>query len=404
MLTWQGRRLESYTDSESEETFTYTYNSDGIRTSKTIDGVEHIYHLSGTQVLSEEWTENGVQHLLIYIYDVSGAPIGMAYRDSTYVSGAFDFYLFAKNIQGDILYIYNSSGTRLVTYTYDAWGKCYVTYQNGGASTSARYNPFRYRGYYYDTETGLYYVSSRYYDPEVGRWISTETSVDCGSFDVCAGIIGYNAYVYCANSPVIYKDASGESITLVICGVTLGAKAIIGLVGAIIATSALIAYTTNPDFRKGFDNMIFSTISAIESGLMAIGGAMINTAKWVSTKAKSIANSIADSFAQAKTIPNYRSDKEWHHIVAKKAPNAQRARDILDAVGIGYNSPYNLVLLKTGLHRRLHTNTYYGFANSVVISAYEAANGDPNLQLANVIIALDTLRRYLEAINAVSPY
>ena len=70
----------------------------------------------------------------------------MAYRDSTYVSGDFDFYLFAKNVQGDILYIYNTSGTRLVTYTYDAWGKCYVTYQNGGASTAARYNPFRYRG------------------------------------------------------------------------------------------------------------------------------------------------------------------------------------------------------------------------------------------------------------------
>ena len=148
-LTWQGRRLESYTDSESEETFTYTYNSDGIRTSKTIDGVEHIYHLAGTQILSEEWTENGVQHLLIYIYDASGAPIGMAYRDSTYVSGDFDIYLFAKNIQGDILYIYNTSGTRLVTYTYDAWGKCYVTYQNVGASTAARYNPFRYRGYWY---------------------------------------------------------------------------------------------------------------------------------------------------------------------------------------------------------------------------------------------------------------
>ena len=99
--------------------------------------------------MSEEWTENGVQHLLIYIYDASGAPIGMAYRDSTYVSGAFDFYLFAKNAQGDILYIYNTSGTRVATYTYDAWGKCYVTYQNGGASTAARYNPFRCCGYWY---------------------------------------------------------------------------------------------------------------------------------------------------------------------------------------------------------------------------------------------------------------
>ena len=205
VLTWQGRRLESYTDSESEETFTYTYNSDGIRTSKTIDGVEHIYHLSGTQVLSEEWNEGTLQHLLIYIYDASGSPIGMAYRDSTYVSGDFDFYLFAKNIQGDILYIYNTSGTRLVTYTYDAWGKCYVTYQNGGASTAARYNPFRYRGYYYDTETGFYYLNSRYYDPEVGRFLNADGYIN-GNGD----LIGYNMFAYCGNNPVIGYDPLGE--------------------------------------------------------------------------------------------------------------------------------------------------------------------------------------------------
>ena len=185
ILTWQGRQLESYTDSESEETFTYTYNSDGIgtnktadgvehwlwiflltegvfpsvslsqpqywycRTSKTVDGVEHIYHLSGTQVLSEEWNDGTLQYLLIYIYDVSGSPIGMAYCDSTYVSGDFDIYMFAKNIQGDILYIYNTSGTRLVTYTYDAWGNVTTSYSNGGASTAARYNPFRCCGYWY---------------------------------------------------------------------------------------------------------------------------------------------------------------------------------------------------------------------------------------------------------------
>ena len=205
-LTWQGRRLESYTDSESEETFTYTYNSDGIRTSKTIDGVEHIYHLDGTQILSEEWTENGVQHLLIYIYDASGAPIGMAYRDSTYVSGAFDFYLFAKNVQGDILYIYNTSGTRLVTYTYDAWGNVTTSYSNGGASTAARYNPFRYRGYYYDTETGFYYLNSRYYDPELGRFLNADGYIN-GNGD----LIGYNMFAYCGNNPVMFVDPSGET-------------------------------------------------------------------------------------------------------------------------------------------------------------------------------------------------
>lgn len=71
---WQ-RRLASISGEEEGTDYTYTYNSDGIRTSKTVNGVEHIYHLSGTQILSEEWTENGVQHLLIYIYDASGDPM-----------------------------------------------------------------------------------------------------------------------------------------------------------------------------------------------------------------------------------------------------------------------------------------------------------------------------------------
>ena len=245
VLTWQGRQLESYTDSESEETFTYTYNSDGIRTSKTIDGVEHIYHLSGTQILSEEWTENGVQHLLIYIYDASGAPIGMAYRDSTYVSGAFDFYLFAKNVQGDILYIYNTSGTRLVTYTYDAWGKCYVTYQNGGASTSARYNPFRYRGYYYDTETGFYYLNSRYYDPELGRFLNAD-----GYINANGDLIGYNMFAYCGNNSVNMVDDDGTSALLIaeggyasylIFASSVGTSNCWNPIGIILLTTAVVA-------------------------------------------------------------------------------------------------------------------------------------------------------------------
>ena len=78
-LTWQGRRLMSYSDSESGDNYSYTYNADGIRTSKTVNGVKHIYHLSGTQILSEEWTEDRVQHILIFVYDASGQPIGMSH-------------------------------------------------------------------------------------------------------------------------------------------------------------------------------------------------------------------------------------------------------------------------------------------------------------------------------------
>ena len=129
----------------------------------------------------------------------------MAYRDSTYVSGDFDIYLFAKNIQGDILYIYDTSGTRLVTYTYDAWGNVTTSYSNGGASTAARYNPFRYRGYYYDTETGFYYLNSRYYDPSVGRFLNADGYVNANG-----DILGFNMFAYCGNNPVMFKDPSGN--------------------------------------------------------------------------------------------------------------------------------------------------------------------------------------------------
>ena len=122
--------------------FTYDYNADGIRTTKTVNGVKHTYALSGTTILNEEWTENGVQHLLMYVYDANGSPTGMVYRNSTMAANATEEYLFVKNIQGDILHVYNSAGKKLVSYVYDAWGNIIsTTYSNCGATTAARFNP-----------------------------------------------------------------------------------------------------------------------------------------------------------------------------------------------------------------------------------------------------------------------
>ena len=91
----------------------------------------------------------------------------MRYRSASYAEGEFDTYWFEKNLQGDIVAVYSASGTKLASYVYDAWGNISTAYHNNGSNTAAVYNPFRYRGYYYDTETGFYYVSSRYYDPKV---------------------------------------------------------------------------------------------------------------------------------------------------------------------------------------------------------------------------------------------
>ena len=94
--------------------------------------------------------------------------------------------------------------------------------------TSVSITPLRYRGYVYDQETGLYYLQSRYYDPEVGRWISPEPNVYTGTFDLAAGITGYNTYAYCANNPVIYKDITGEGIVLTCVLIFAGIGALIG--------------------------------------------------------------------------------------------------------------------------------------------------------------------------------
>ena len=80
----------------------------------------------------------------------------MQYRNTSCAEGSYDTYWFEKNLQGDIVAVYSETGTKLIAYTYDAWGNFSTTYYNGSASTTATYNPFRYRGYYYDVELGFY--------------------------------------------------------------------------------------------------------------------------------------------------------------------------------------------------------------------------------------------------------
>ena len=128
----------------------------------------------------------------------------MQYRTSSMAEDVFETYYFEKNLQGDIIAVYNASGTKLVSYTYDAWGNCTTTYYNGGGSTGAQYNPFRYRGYYYDSDLGLYYLNSRYYDSNTGRFINADGYASTGQ-----GLLGNNMYVYCGNNPIIRNDKSG---------------------------------------------------------------------------------------------------------------------------------------------------------------------------------------------------
>ena len=135
-------------------------------------------------------------------------------------------YIYKKNIQNDIIGIYDNNGQEIVQYTYDAWGNCitkylqdddsYATIDSGynGTDTSitnrfiAFINPFRYRSYYYDEETKLYYLNSRYYDPEVGRFINADKMKN--AMLQIVKLNGLNLYAYCLNNPVMMIDSLGQ--------------------------------------------------------------------------------------------------------------------------------------------------------------------------------------------------
>lgn len=210
-LTWHGRQLKQMSRNGVQSLLKFMYNADGIRTNKIVDGVNHVYTLNGTQIVSEAWGTN----LLIYLYDESGSPIGLQYRTSSYGTYEFDTFYFEKNLQGDIVAVYNTDGDKIGSYTYDAWGICTVNVVLGSTtlekSVVQTYNPFRYRGYYYDTETGLYYLQSRYYNPAWGRFLNADGYVNANG-----DLIGFNMYAYCSNNPVVYVDYTGKDAVYVV--------------------------------------------------------------------------------------------------------------------------------------------------------------------------------------------
>ena len=198
-FSWTGRRLTGLV--KSGITYSFTYNDEGIRTSKTKNGVTTTYYLNGSQIVAEETSGN----VTVYLYDETGLPIGMQYHGASYAEDAWDVFWYEKNLQGDIVAVYNESGTKLISYKYDAYGRCFSTQHNGGYSTQAYNNPFRYRGYYYDRDLELYYLNSRYYDSYTGRFISADGYVSTGQ-----GLTGYNMYAYCNNNPVNRVDYTGQ--------------------------------------------------------------------------------------------------------------------------------------------------------------------------------------------------
>ena len=190
--TWQhGRQLASMTDGAT--TWTFTYDAGGMRTERSPGYEQGIYTYVYNGSKLSQMTVQGVT--LRFVYDASGTPLTVTVDNST-------VYYYKTNLQGDVVGILNSAGVQVVTYTYDAWGNVQILQNH----QIAEFNPLLYRGYVYDWETGLYYLQSRYYNPEWGRFINADGLVSTGQ-----GLLGNNMFAYCLNNSVNGYDPFGEA-------------------------------------------------------------------------------------------------------------------------------------------------------------------------------------------------
>ena len=190
----------------SFDNISYTYDENGIRASKTADGITTKYYLDGTRLIEQS---NGTD-TLHFTYDRNGEVIGFTHFCLT--TGVDDpvmtEYFYLKNVQGDIVGITDVRGNIKARYTYDPWGGVIAVEKNLDSYERdiVEMNPLLYRGYVYDSETGLYYLQSRYYDPEVARFINAD---DVNYLGATGTQLSYNAFAYCENDVVNKVDPSG---------------------------------------------------------------------------------------------------------------------------------------------------------------------------------------------------
>ena len=191
-MTWQGgRQLASM--QKDGTTISFSYNDAGLRTEKTVNGSTRRYIWNSSQLMADV----GASDAFYFHYSSGGELIGYTYK----TADAETECILVKNQQGDVERVISADGTILAAYTYDAWGN--VLTSEGSLAAA---NPIRYRGYYFDAETGLYYLQSRYYDPEIGRWINADNQLSTGS-----DLTGLNLFAYCGNDPINRIDPIGEA-------------------------------------------------------------------------------------------------------------------------------------------------------------------------------------------------
>ena len=256
-ITWNGRLMTSYT--KGNRRYEYSYNSNGMRTVKKIyENNEliytYLYIWDGDFLLASRISTADSEEptYVRYLYDESGELYGMDYNGA-------GFFGFIKNLQGDIVSIVplDSQSDGEVNIEYDAWGKPIFEQASSGsealimAMIIAATN-VAYRSYFYDFDTGLYYLRSRYYDPEIGRFINADDTAYLG-YD--SSPLSMNIFAYCENNPVCRIDINGRvSVGIVVAGNIVMVGGVAGVVAfkKSLAVKMYLLSIANAKTKKDF--------------------------------------------------------------------------------------------------------------------------------------------------------
>ena len=297
-FTWtKGRQLtEATVDGEQ---VSYTYDMSGVRSNKQVGDTTYTYTTLSGKVMRQTWGDNNA---LEFVYDDGNQPFAVIYKHGQ----TTELYYYVLNAQGDVSAILDSGGKIAASYDYDAWGNC--TVYNSSDAAIGDLNPLRYRGYYYDAETGFYYLQSRYYDPAICRFINADTYLSTGQ-----GMLGHNMFTYCGNNPVNYCDSSGRFF-FTLLGAMIGAAA--GYIDAFIAgedpiKGAIAGGVSGAIAGAGVDIGVIITVSTGGAGIgwgfaAAVGlgaaGAAIGTAISNDWKMKKDGESLALQYMESALI------------------------------------------------------------------------------------------------------
>ena len=293
---------------------------------------------------------------LDFFYDADGRPFALNYNGT--------YYYYILNLQGDVIRLIDSNGITVAAYEYDPYGKII-----SASGSMATINPLRYRGYYYDNETGLYYLQSRYYDPQTGRFISPDSYASTGQ-----GILGHNMFAYCNNNPVNLSDSSGNWPKMsTIFGVVAGVAVAVAAVAAVVVTCGAAAPAMailGGGIAGGLSAGTIATAAAVGSAAVTVAkvAAVAGAISYTSEKVVKRNNSVYVLKDDNGTVQYVGRTNDVNKRRAAHSLNPDRAGLEMEIIASGLNLPEARALEQAGMayyHTLNTTNKMNNQINSV---------------------------------------